>query len=247
MKTLFTRLLNGIFIAITLGLAVLALGFPHILVGWLAFLEVQIKGLGNWNYLIAFSSSIIESFPVLGVFFPGQQIMLMAGGFFGKEHLPLMIFLASVGAIIGNFIGYILGKKIGKGFLKHHGNAFGVGTTELRHLERQIDKNGSYFVILGKFHNFTRAFVPFIAGASGMRSRAFFVYNIIGSILWATTILLLSVLFAQYYEKLVYASKYIMLFLLAAAALYIYFFKRKEFLSYLKEKEQEIEERTRHP
>jgi len=172
--------------------------------------------------------------------------MLMVGGFFGKNHLFFMIVVASIGAIIGNFIGYFLGVYFGAGFLANYGNSFGLGKTELRYLEKQTEKNGAYFVIFGKFHNFTRAFIPFIAGASGMRSRTFFVYNILGSILWAATILTLSVVFAAYYAKIVYASKYIVLFLLAAVALYIYCFKRKEFLAYLKEKEKEIEERTHH-
>lgn len=53
-------------------------------------------GIGNWNYLLAFVFSIIESFPVIGTMVPGMQVLLLIGGFFGREHLAEMIAVTAV-------------------------------------------------------------------------------------------------------------------------------------------------------
>jgi membrane protein DedA with SNARE-associated domain len=66
----------------------------------------------------------------------------------------------------------------------------------------KIKKNGAWFIILGKFHNFTRAFVPFIAATLGMGGSTFWKYNIIGSVLWSCTILSLGVFATRYVTQI---------------------------------------------
>lgn len=221
---------------------------PSIIEQFIGWMEKQIHNLGNWNYLIAFSSSIIESFPVIGVLVPGQQIMLLVGGFFGKlgsSQLAYMIFFAIIGALIGNAIGYFLGKWYGYNFLERYGDWFGLGRTELKYLRKQIEKNGAWFIVLGKFHNFTRAFIPFIAGSMGMQTSKFWLYNIIGSILWAGTIITLGVAFVTYYKIILTYFSYILTGLMLSGILYVYLFKKEAFLTYIKEKEKEIEDKAR--
>lgn len=147
--------------------------------------------------------------------------------------------------MIGNFIGYALGKRYGKKFFREYGDAFGLGRTELKYLERQIAKNGPIFIILGKFHNLTRAFIPFIAGSAGMKPGRFWTYNIIGSVVWACTIITLAVLFASYYRTILDYVGYAFLAFLAIFVGYVWFFRRDAFLKYLEEKRQEFEEKTK--
>ncbi len=64
--------------------------------------------LGHWNFLIIILTSFIESFPVIGVMVPGQQIMLVVGGFYGQTFFPLAVLAACIGAIFGNWTGYWL-------------------------------------------------------------------------------------------------------------------------------------------
>lgn len=169
--------------------------------------------------------------------------MLMVGGFFGRDHLPETIAVCSVGAVIGNFVGFWLGRKYGKAFFVRYGDVFGLGRTELRYLEKQVRKNGPAFVILGKFHNMTRAFVPFIAGSGGMHAKGFWTYNVIGSILWSATIISLSVLFANHYRTILDYVGYAFLALFGTIALYVALFRREDFRRYLDEKRLEIEEK----
>ena len=244
----FFKVLNFIFGTIIFGLMAIAIFKPSWIELFIGWMEKQIHLLGNWNYFIAFASSIIESFPVIGVVVPGQQIMLLVGGFFGKIgniQLGYMICFAIVGALIGNAIGYFLGKWYGHSFLEKYGDWFGLGRTELKYLKKQIEKNGAWFIILGKFHNFTRAFIPFIAGSMGMQTGKFWIYNIIGSVLWAGTIITLGVVFVTYYKTILAYLSYVLGGIIVCVIIYIYFFKRETFMSYMKEKEKELDDKAR--
>lgn len=116
--------LNGLFMAITFGLLIVVLFKKEWIVEFLSYMETLVNSWGNWNYLVAFVFSVIESFPVIGVLVPGMQVMLIVGGFFGRDHLPETIAVCAMGAIVGNFVGYALGKRYGKAFFKEYGDTF---------------------------------------------------------------------------------------------------------------------------
>jgi len=235
--------LNFIFASITIALLLIAIFRPDLVKDFLWWIESIIKWLWNWNYLIAFSSSIIESFPVVWVLVPWMQIMLMVWGFFWRTSLFQVVLVAIVWAIIGNYAWYILWVKYWDSFFKNYWEWFWLGKTELKILKKQIQKNWAWFIIFGKFHNFTRAFVPFIAGSMWMKQKHFWFYNIIGSIFWASTIITSWVLFAKHYKKIVDNIEYIMLWILIMVSFYIFVFKRKEFIQYIKDKNTEIEDK----
>lgn len=104
--------------------------------------------------------------------------------------------------MIGNYLGYWIGKYYGKELIEKYGDWFGIGATEEKILHKQLQKNGFWYIVLGKFHNFTRAFIPFIAGSAGMLEKRFWTYNMIGSILWATSINFLGIFFIKNYETI---------------------------------------------
>jgi len=197
--------------------------------------------LGHWNFLIVMGTSFIESFPVLGVLVPGQQIMLVAGGFYGQSHFWLAAIAACIGAIFGNWVGYILGVRYGLVFLETYGDVFALGKTEQKILAKRIDQNGAAFIILGKFHNFTRAFVPFLSGAFSMKHGQFWTYNIVGSVIWSFSILALGVFFTTYINIVLDWISWFFLGLLILVIAYVATFKRKEFMEYVREKEKELQ------
>lgn len=197
---ILAKTITLIFALLTLALVLVSFVRPEWMKSAIEWIGKLIETLGNWNYLIAFSSACIESLPIIGTAVPGMNIMILVGGFWGKSHIFGTIFLASLGAMIGNYIGYWIGKWYGHEIIKKYGDYIGLGRTEQRILEKQLQKNGFWYIVLGKFHNFTRAFVPFIAGASKMGERQFWIYNMIGSTLWAISINLLGIFFIDRYE-----------------------------------------------
>ena len=236
------------FIALTFWLAIITLVKPSLVKDFIDWIREIVLALGNWNYLVVFVSSIIESFPVLWVVIPGQNIMLISGWFFWEQWISILlrvIALACVGALIWNYVWYLLGKYYWKDFFKQYGMWFGIGETEVRYLERWTKKWWAWGVILAKFHNLARAFVPFIAWSTGMKHREFVLYNIIGSVIYSVTIILLWVVFAKYYEVVLNYVQYIFIWVFVLIWVYIWRFKKKEFMQYMYEKNQEVESKMK--
>lgn len=73
----------------------------------------------------------------------------------------------------------------------------------------------------------------------------FWLYNVIGSIIWAATIVTLAVAFASYYEVVLNYVGYFFLAVILLFAAYVWFFRRDAFKRYLEEKRLEIEEKSK--
>lgn len=243
LKFLF-NLLNIIFIILMLVLAFISIFKQEWFELFIEWLKIQINWLWYWNYLIIFSSSFIEAFPVLWVVVPGQNILMIVWGFFGslwKENLIYVGILASLWAILWNYVWYLLWKKYWDSFFEKYWNRFGVGTTEVKYLKKSIDKWWAWGIIFWKFHQITRAFLPFIAWSMWMKWKNFMIYNVIWSIIWATTMVVLGMVFVEYYKIILNYIWYILIWILALIWLYIYKFKKEEFKKYMIEKNEEME------
>jgi membrane protein DedA with SNARE-associated domain len=213
---------------------------------WIELLRGFILELWAWNYPIAFISSLIESFPVLGIALPSQNILMAIAGFFWQnslQNLILIIFLASIWAVLGNFIGYFLWVHHWEKFIDKYGLWIGITKTDVKYLKKSLHKWWAIWIILWKFHPTTRTFLPFIAWMSGMSSMRFAAYNVLWSIIWAATVIIMWVFFAAYYKNIIDYAWTIMLIVTWATAFYIWKFKKKEFLIYWNEKNQEMDER----
>jgi len=70
-----------------IGLLLLALVHPSLFKEFLDWIAHIVKQIGYWNYFLVTLSGIAESLPVVGVVFPGQNIVIIVGTFFGKHHL----------------------------------------------------------------------------------------------------------------------------------------------------------------
>ena len=233
-------------ILLTIVLWLLWLFKPDLIKDFIEWLRVLILWWWNFNYLIVFLISIIESFPVLWVVVPGQNILLIVWWFFWEQsynNLAYVIILACSWAIIWNYTWYLLGKYYWKQFFESYGLWFGIWETEMGYLKKGIKKWWAWWIILGKFHNLTRAFIPFIAWSMWMNHKKFIVYNIIGSIIWSITIIILWVLFAKTYELILDYLFYILVWILVLSWLYIRKFKKKQFMKYWEEKNKEIEKK----
>lgn len=237
-----------VLIFLTFALALIGIFRGDLVKSAIEWVRDVVLSLGNWNYLVVFFSSLIESFPVLWVVIPGQNILLITGGFFAeqsKQQLLFVVLISWLGAMCGNYIGYILGKIYGEDFFKEYGMWFAIGETEVKYLKWGIEKWGPLGVVLWKFLSVARAFVPFIAGSMGMKSTKFMLYNMLGSFARSTVIVVLWVLFAKTYEVVVDYLGYIILWAFILGILYIWKFKRDAFLLYLQEKNEEIERKSR--
>lgn len=239
------HVLNIILIWLTLVIAIISIFDKELIIDLIKKLEILIQSLWNWNYLIAFTSSLIEAFPVLWVVVPGQNILLIVWSFFAKISTTNLIYIyiiASLWAIIWNYIWYLLGKIYWDSFFAKYWIWFGIWLTEVRYLKKWIDKWWPLWITIWKFHPITRAFLPFIAWSMWMKSMTFMLYNIIWSIIRSITIITLWVVFWKYYETIVNHIWKFMLIVFFILWIYIYKYKKVEFMKYIEEKNAELEQ-----
>lgn len=146
----------------------------------LSNLLIEFAWLGDWLF---FTLAFIESAPFIGVFIPGATL-ISVGGFLASQDLLSVwhiIIFASLGAIIGDFVSYSLGRWGGKCI-----NDKKILNAEiLIHGEQFFRKYGNISIFWGRFFGPIRAIIPFIAGLSKMKRGPFIFWNILSAVCWA--------------------------------------------------------------
>jgi Uncharacterized membrane-associated protein len=134
---------------------------------------------------------LIETGLFVGFFLPGDSLLVTAGIFAAAGHLDLgaLLALGSLCAIVGDQVGYSIGRATGQALFQRKDSRF----FKRRHLERAkvfYDKHGAKTIVLARFVPVVRTFAPAVAGAASMNYRRFVVYNIFGGLLWVVSMVL---------------------------------------------------------
>lgn len=144
------------------------------------------------GYLGIFAIVFAETGLLIGFFLPGDSLLFTAGilAAEGILNIYLIVLLLLAAAIIGNSVGYLIGRKFGpKVFAKDNSLLFNK-----RHVEKAeafFEKHGWKTLIIARFVPVVRTFVPVMAGIGKMSYWKFMVHNILGAILWVGSVTLL--------------------------------------------------------
>jgi membrane-associated protein len=133
-----------------------------------------------------------ESGLLIGFFLPGDTLLIAAGVLAaqGTLSIEMTIIAIAIAAIVGDNVGYTIGQYSGKRlFHKKDGVLFRHEYIE--QAQAFYDKHGGKTIILARFVPIVRTFAPMVAGIGKMPRGKFFAYNIIGAILWSTSVTLL--------------------------------------------------------
>jgi membrane protein DedA with SNARE-associated domain/membrane-associated phospholipid phosphatase len=144
--------------------------------------------LGHWGYLVIFMGVALECQVLLGFIMPGESLVL-AGGFFAEQgllHPGVLIVVISIAAILGDSIGYELGRHLGQGWLLKQGGRFGLRQEHLHRVDGFFVRHGGKAVFGSHFMHLLRSLMPFVAGARRMRYLKFLLFNALGCMVWAT-------------------------------------------------------------
>ncbi len=144
--------------------------------------------IGHWGYLVIFVIVVLECQALLGLFVPGESLVL-TGGFLAKQGIfdpIILIVVIAAAAVLGDSIGFNLGRYLGMGWLTKHGRRFRLCQEHLNRMDGFFTRHGGMAVFVSHFMHLMRALMPFIAGTSPMRYRRFFIFNTVGCIVWAT-------------------------------------------------------------
>src|SRR6266702_4227435 len=124
-----------------------------------------------------------------GIPFPGETMLLVAAIFAGTTHrlsLPLVIVAAASGAILGDNLGFLVGREGGYRLLRRYGRFIRLDERKLKLGQYLFLKHGGKVVFFGRFIAVLRAWAAFLAGTNRMRWPSFLVFNALGGIVWAT-------------------------------------------------------------
>ncbi len=131
-----------------------------------------------------------EAAVLLGFVIPGETAALIGGVLASLHHvdLALMLVVIVVCAIVGDSVGYEVGKLLGPWLVEHRPLRGQAGVHRGQDL---LARRGGPAVFLGRWLALARALVPGLAGMSGMSYRTFLTYNAAGGIVWGTTFVLI--------------------------------------------------------
>jgi membrane-associated protein len=154
---------------------------------------------GPWLYALLFAIIFAETGLVVFPFLPGDSILFIAGTVTATAaglNVHVLVALLIVAAIAGDSVNYAIGHYIGpKVFDKPDSRWF--RQEHLRRTQAFYDKYGGVTIIIGRFVPIIRTFAPFLAGVAGMSYRRFLSYNVIGAILWISSLVYAGYLFGN--------------------------------------------------
>lgn len=147
------------------------------------YFDMIIQNFGVLTYFILFLIVFCETGLVVTPFLPGDSLLFIAGTFASRGILNvfLLFSLLFLAAIIGDSVNYAIGKFTGHKMLSK--GKF----IKKEHIERTqyfYRHHGGKTIIFARFIPIIRTFAPFIAGIGKMEYRKFFLFNVIGGILW---------------------------------------------------------------
>jgi undecaprenyl-diphosphatase len=177
---------------------------------------------------LVFLLPALEASAFVGVLLPGEIGVILGGVLANQHKLPLAAVLVAgvAGAIIGDSIGYWVGKRYGERILAKIPNRI-LKPEHVHRAEESVRTFGGRAVFIGRFTAALRALVPGMAGMSHIHYGQFLVWNALGGTVWATAFVILGYLAGSQYTTIEHYANYIGLGLLAAIAVFLLVRHRK--------------------
>ena len=141
--------------------------------------------IGRYGYLVVFFGVMLEG---AGVPLPGETVLIAAGALIHRGVLDFedTLFFGILGAVVGNQIGYWVGRFGGRAFVLRWGRYAFITPERLGHAEAFFARHGGSAVFLSRFVVGLRVFGALVAGTSRMPWVRFALYNFFGGVVWAT-------------------------------------------------------------
>ena len=165
-------------------------------------LDALLNLASPWGYLLIGLLAGLEAAAFVGLVIPGETAMLLGGVLAanGRAELAVMMMAASTDAVLGDSLGYEIGRRFG-GPLRRSRVGRRVGEQRWQRAEDYVRERGGRAVFLGRFVGVMRALVPAIAGAARMPYRTFLPYNAAGGVLWASAFVFAGYLAGNSYQQ----------------------------------------------
>jgi membrane protein DedA with SNARE-associated domain len=157
--------------------------------------------LHAYGYAAIFAAPLVES---TGIPFPGETV-LVAGAVYaavtGRLSLAGVVVAAAAGAVLGDNLGYGIGRAVGGRLLERFGGWVRLSPERLALLHRFFARRGALAIVVARFIIVLRTFGALVAGAAQMPYRTFLLFNALGGAAWATAYGLLGFALGRAYNR----------------------------------------------
>ena len=149
--------------------------------GWLLDL------FARYGYAVVFGGVFLEN---TGLPVPGETALLAGAALahFGQLSLAWVIVTAIAGAILGDNLGFFIGRRGGRRFAERHGWRVGLTAERLAGFDQFFLQHGARTVFVARFITGLRVVGAVLAGGSGMKWPVFLFYNATGAVVWCTAV-----------------------------------------------------------
>lgn len=150
---------------------------------------ILIKAIGTLGLLgIIFA----ESGLFFGFFLPGDSLLFSAGllAAVGYLHFGILLIFAPLAAILGDNVGYWFGRHVGPRLFARE-DSFFFNKKYIEKTNAFYAAHGKKTIVLARFVPIVRTFAPILAGVGGMQYKTFSGFNVIGGVLWTSSLLAL--------------------------------------------------------
>ena len=147
--------------------------------------------LHDWGYWVVFGAMLLEN---AGLPLPGETVTLLGGYAAGSGHLDVFGVMAAAagGAILGDNLGYWVGRRAGWGVVLRVGRLLRRSPEQMESLRTSFLRHAGKSVLIGRFVAVLRVLAGPLAGAVHMPYRRFVLFNCLGAVLWSSTMVSLA-------------------------------------------------------
>jgi membrane protein DedA with SNARE-associated domain len=141
----------------------------------------------------------------VGLPIPGESVLIAASIFAGSHHelnIVEVILTAAAAAIVGQMVGYVIGREFGYWLLLRYGPYLRITEGRIKLGEYLFLRHGGKIIIVARFIPLLRALAGILAGANRMPWRQFMLANIFGAFVWAGFFGFAAFMFGRQIERL---------------------------------------------
>jgi membrane protein DedA with SNARE-associated domain len=185
----------------------------------------------HYGYYFLFLATALENIPVIGLFLPGEAVVVAAGflASSGEFELWLVILIASLGAVAGSAASYIIGWFGGRALIELIALKLKADHRRLGEADTYFHSHGPVTVFIGRYMTGVKAFIPALAGTHRMNFAAFLFFASLGVVSWTVLAAFLGFFFGEHWTivlGIVQAAGWVIL-LAVVLILAVIWFRRK--------------------